>query len=314
MSLPPRCTLKASANFTSLLHTTMTSPKFEQPARKYHPQFNQHDADIVLSSTEGTLYRVPSYVLRITSGLFRTILSLPQPTTPNGEDQVDETIAAGEEDKILERVLRLMCGLEVPKWESFDQLEGAIALADKWEAPGPLSIIRSAITAPSFLVEPLHLYVLATRYGWEEEAKIASTHTLTLSLYDDIHQGQLQRLASKDLMTLFHFHRRRRDEFKTFVDSEEPFNAGNGTQCFCAGCGEEMDNHTWRELKSRMFAEMDRRPLGDTLIGLDMEEWPESVSCWNAKCGKEGCGRLNYNKLATLRDIRDCIERLPVTI
>jgi hypothetical protein len=293
----------------------MASPKFEEPPRKYHPHFDQQDADTVLSSSEGTLYRVPSYVLRSTSGLFRTILSLPQPRSQNSEvHNVEEVIAADEKGNIVERVLRLMCGLETPKWESFDQLEGAITLADKWDAPGPLSIIRSAITAPSFLADPLRLYVLATHCGWQEEAKIASTHTLMLSLYDDIHQGQLQRLAAKDLMALFHFHRRRRDEFKVFVDSEEPFNAGNGAQCFCPGCGEEMDNHTWRELKSKMFAEMDRRPLGDTLIGLDMEEWPESISCWNAKCRKEGCGRLYYNKLATLRDIKERIDRLPTTI
>lgn len=309
-----RCASRLSHVLNPLLHPTMESIKFEEPARKYHPLFASQDADIVLSSTEGSLYRIPSYVLRNTSGFFRRVLSLPQPSNQDGVQLIGESIATDERDCVVERVLRLICGLETPKWGSFDELEDAVTLASKWDAPGPLSIIRSGSTAPSFLAEPLRLYLLATRFGWEEEAKLASTYTLTLSLYDEVHADQLKQLAAKDLMALLSFHRRRRDEFKSFVDSDELFNAGNASRSYCTGCGEEVENHSWREFKSKMFSEMDRRPLGDTLIGLDMEEWPESVACWNAKCQKEGCGRLNYNKLITLRDIKDCIDRLPATI
>lgn len=302
--------------------------------RQYHSHFASPDADIVLCSVESTYYRVPSFTLRTTSGFFRKILPPPPgyhathaqyPLTPipspiqhhhivGAGVVVEEPILVNLKDSVVERVLRMLSGLRTPKWGSFDELEDAVTLIEEWDAPGPLSVVRAAITAPLFLSEPLRLYAIASHFNWDEEARLASTYTLTLSLYDEKHQSMLERLSSKHLMALLNFHRRRRDEFKAFIDSEEPFNAGNATHYHCTGCGEETDNHSWRELKSRMFLEMDQRPLGDTLSGLDMEEWPESTACWSAKCHKEDCGRLNYNKLSTLRDIKECIDRLPSTI
>lgn len=287
----------------------MASANYEEPKRTYHPSFESKDADVVLRSTDDTLYRIPSFTLRNTSAMFREMLSQPQSTSHSLEP-----ITVAEKDNVLERALRMICGLETPKWESFDELEAVLSLVRSWDAQGPVSVIRSAITAPLFLAEPLRLYVLATRHGWEEEARIASTYTLTLAVYDESHQTMLQQLPAKDLMALLNLHRRRRDEFKRFVDSDELFNAGNAATFPCPGCGENMDNHAWRELKSRMFLEMDQRPLGDTLYGLDMEEWPEAIACWSTKCRKERCGRLNYCKLSTLRDIKDCVARLPSTI
>jgi hypothetical protein len=64
----------------------------------------------------------------------------------------------------------------------------------------------------------------------------------------------------------------------------------------------------------KMFMEMDKRPLGDTLCSLEMEEWPEAVLCWAARCQKPGCGELNYNKLTTLRRIKESIDRLPLHV
>jgi len=299
---------------TRLLHASITnamaSTKQEESPRSYHPPFDSQDADIVLRSTGGTYYRIPSFTLRNTSGFFRTMLSLPQ----NGDTQKDDPIPINEKDGVLERVLRMISGLETPKWESFDEVDDVLSLVENWDTPGPLAIIRSAITSPLFLADPLRLYVIATHFEWEEEAKLASKYTLSLSLHDDEYQAVLQRLSAKHLLALLTFHRKRRDLFKRFIDSEEPFNAGNANPYHCQGCGEETDNHTWRELKAKIYLEMDRRPLGDTLCGLDMEEWPESVACWSAKCKKEGCGKLNYNKATTLRDIKAGIERLPSTI
>lgn len=85
----------------------------------------------------------------------------------------------------------------------------------------------------------------------------------------------------------------------------------------CSRCGvTQLDNYTWRELKNAMFLEIDRRPLGDTLglvVG-ETAEWPEAKACWEAKCKMEGCGGLNYDRVATLRQIRNCVDLLPSTI
>lgn len=291
--------------------STAMNAKPEETVPNTHRLFNSPDSSVVLRSVEGTYYRLPSFTLRNTSGFFNKLIPSPR-THSRVESRLENAIPINARDITLERVLCLVCGLESPRWVSFDELEDALSLVESWDAPGPLSMIRSAITAPVFLAEPLRLYVITTRFGWEDEAKLASTLTLTLTLYAEEHQPQLQRLASTDLIVLLAFHRRRRDALKAFIDSAENSNAGNGREC--VGCGEPLDNHTWRELKAKIFLEMDQRPLGDTLVGLDMEEWPESIACWNSKCQNENCGRLNYNKHSTLRDIKKFLDQLPSSI
>ncbi|KAF8646027.1 hypothetical protein AX16_007452 [Volvariella volvacea WC 439] len=393
---------------------------------RYDSAFSSPEADVVLASLEGTLYRVPSFVLRNTCGMFRKLLgprrhyshsrqqiqeqespqapaqsngypraSSPTPSTlssissfsglssspvqiPNSTDtdsalhhpvpgapnptavntahptaspalpspspaysfasssctinssSEQSPIIISHSDKILSRVLRLLTGLETEPLQCFDELEEVLALIEQFDAPGPLSVIQGSITSPFFLSDPLRLYGITTRFGWEEEAKLASEKTLALSLFDDENQHLLRRLSTKSLLALLSLHRKRRDEFKNYVDTADSFFVGNGgdESIPCAGCGQMIDNHWWREYKSRMFLEMDKRPLGDKIIGLEgVEEWQEAVNCWNAKCeggingggsgngnGSRGCGRLYYDKVATLRDIRAILEKLPKTI
>lgn len=203
-------------------------------SQKYHPDFSLPDADIILRSLEGTLYRVHSYTLRTTSGLFYTMFNLPQPMKIAEHDVRGsrglrlEEIPIYEPDFVLERILRLICGLPVPPWESYDVLECVLTVAEKWDTPGPITIIRAALTSPQFLdSDPLRLYAIATHFEWKEEAKIASKKTLKLDLHDASYAPMLEGLASKDLLSLLNLHRRRRDKFKELLDSPERFAAGN---------------------------------------------------------------------------------------
>jgi hypothetical protein len=286
----------------------MASPKHDIQPTTFHPTFSSPCGDIVLRCRD-TFYRIPSYVLRRTTKL----LQEDWKTSNNG-------VAAGgsyihmvldEDEKAVERVLRLISGLETPRCESFDELERSMFLAEKWGAPGPLSVLRYAITAPMCLDDPIRLYGLACRYDWRPEARIASRCTLTFDLFDEENQEALQQVSSRDLLLLLHFHRLRRDRFKEMLDTGEAFEAGNSKERFCKACGITVSNHTWRELKWRMLSEMDRRPAGDTLLSLDMEEWPEAVACWEAKCKTESCNAHSYDKLGTLKAIKDCLEQLP---
>ena len=83
----------------------------------------------------------------------------------------EDAVKVFAKDKPLTKVLCMLCGLPFGTWES---LADAIDLARNWRAPWPLSFIRFAITAPLFLEQPLRLYAIAARLGWDEEAKLAS--------------------------------------------------------------------------------------------------------------------------------------------
>jgi len=75
----------------------------------------------------------------------------------------------------------MISGFETPKLESFDEVEDMLAVAKKYDMPGPFTTIRATLTSPIFLEQPLRLYVIAARYGWDDEAKLASKHSLSLS-------------------------------------------------------------------------------------------------------------------------------------
>ncbi|KAJ7732362.1 hypothetical protein DFH07DRAFT_755291 [Mycena maculata] len=143
----------------------------------YNEAFSSSEANIVLESSEGTL--------RTTSGLFRTILSLP----PLNGRHTHEPIPIHHPDTVIEPILRLMCGLAMCPWRSIDELEAVLTLAEiSWDAPGPISSLHIVLSGSKWLTTaPLHLYVLAAHFTWPAEAQRASTHTLALDLSSPAH-------------------------------------------------------------------------------------------------------------------------------
>ncbi|KAJ7065564.1 hypothetical protein C8F01DRAFT_749096 [Mycena amicta] len=268
---------------------------------KYHPSFDDKIADIVLQSSEGTLYRVHSFILRNTSGFFRTMLSLPQPPDTKAQE-----IAVGEPDAVMERVLRMMCGLEIPRWSSFDELETVLELIEKWDTPGPLSFARSALPSPMFSDQPLRVYLLATRFGWQEETASALVQTLKLDLLTGEFDSMLCMLSSRSLLQLVSFHDRCKARFRQSLDGTELFAAGNEEPRTCTSslCGKKRDNYPWRTLKAKIISEFNRRPLGDKILA-DMAGWTESAACWQAKCH---CNNMYYDQISTVANIAACIK------
>ncbi|KAK0479812.1 hypothetical protein EDD18DRAFT_1206869 [Armillaria luteobubalina] len=265
-------------------------------AAAYHPTFNSPDADAILSSLDGALYRLPSSVLRRTTTFFASPSFTFEPNS--------KPIPIHEHDSVLERLLQILSGLAIPPWCTFDDLEGVLSLAGTWDARGVVEVVRASITAPMFLREPLRVYAIATRFGWDEEAELASRHMLDLSLHDEQHQEALQRIPTRALVKLFKFHWKRRDEFRVGMQDEG--------HVMCAACGEAMDEEAWAALVWRMFWEMDARPSGERLCSLEVEEWEEMERCLGERC--VGCGRVLYERLEVLERVRKCLADLPDTV
>ena len=205
----------------------------------YHPLFSFPNGDVVLRSTEGTLYRLHSYTLRTSSGLFDTMFSLPQPkicrlshnyhvSTSSDTRLYPDILDVYEADFPMAEVLKLIYGILTPLRTSFDEIEAILALAEKWDTQGVIEKLRSVFSSPQFIDQyPIKCYVLSRHYGWDYEAKLASTRTLALNLYDPIHIHSLDQLSSKDLRLLLNLHRKRRDMFRQLLNSPERFPAGN---------------------------------------------------------------------------------------
>lgn len=235
------------------------------------------------------------------------MFSLPQKShTP----EVPIIIYADEDASVLEALLRCVCGLEIPRIDSYDLVEPLLFAAEKYDMVGPPSIVRALAMTPPLLADPLRLFVLACRHGWDAEAQLASTSTLAFNLHSAEHRRTLQKLTSIPLLSLLDLHRRRREALRSRLN-EPPF-VSDGTDATCSHCGQVVAYHTWRELKYVIVLEMDVRPLGDTICDKGLLTWPEAQACWDARCAS--CQRVLYDKKETLRVIKECIDQLPKTI
>jgi hypothetical protein len=239
------------------------------------------------------------------------MFSLPQAgIIPND----DVTITMDETGKILGTLLRMVSGLPIAQWESFDHLESILQATEKYDMAGPFSTVRSTITSPLLPPDPLRMYAIAARYEWEEEAKIASTLSLTLPIHKSIYTPLLERIPSKYLVRLFGLRRRRVRQFRHLLDNCKAFDVGNSDRRLCKLCKHGVDNHPWRDLKAAMVCELERRPMGDTLLDTEMSDWKVAQACWAATCSNPKCLVTLYSQAETLATIRACINSLSSTI
>jgi len=230
-------------------------------------------------------------------------LNLPQ-RDPSGERDV---IYLQEDAAVLEPLLRMACGLPYSDITSLDLLESVIYAAEKYDMPGPMSTLRLCLLSPSLPDNPIRLYAIARKHDWLEVAKILSTRTLSLNIWDSVFQPALKTASADALLDLFMLHRSRKDGLKEMLNNP-PFVSGDTSNCI--QCNAIIDYTTWRELKYRILLEIDERPKGDTILDPGISIWPEAIACWKAACGNTGCNRLLYDKAQTIRVIRNCIDNL----
>ncbi|KAJ7782818.1 hypothetical protein B0H16DRAFT_1494463 [Mycena metata] len=285
--------------------TTMQSESEESlsdSGPRFHPSFSSQDGDIVLSAKGGLFFRIHSFTLKTTSAWFRAMLSLPQGQTHS----ISEIIYMDEDEDTLELVLRMVSGLPLLPIVHYDVVDKILFACEKYDMPGPMSVMRLLVMTPPLLDQPFRLYTVSCRYGWEEEARFASTQTLTHYLYDPEVRPLLQRLSTDALLNLFDLHHNRREALRDRLD-KPPFVASESTSN-CGNCHAPIDYHTWRELKYRMIQEIEIRPLGDTILDKGLSDWPEAKACWLAKCPNRVCQRFLYDQDPTCRIIRELIE------
>ncbi len=195
-------------------------------------------------------------------------------------------------------------------------MEPVLYAAEKYDMPGPASIVRALLRTPVFADAPLRLYAAACHFGWAEHARAASTQSLVLDLHSSAHRVELLRLRTADLYALMELHHTRRERFRSRL-AEPPFltdallNDSNAARC--SRCRDPISYAEWRELKHVMLHELERRPAGDTVL-LGLEEWPQAKACWAARCKKPGCTSPVYDKVLSTRAIKEVLDSLPNAI
>jgi hypothetical protein len=220
---------------TTILQRDLTAPNTDWT--EYHPYFPITDeTDMSLRSFEGTLYAVRSLVLRTSSRFFDTMFTLPQPLL-NLETPL--VLDVYESDTTLPIILSLLIG-STPSpqtwYNCLNQVENVLVVAEKWEAPDLIEQIRSILfnthSPPpkddhDHDATSLRLYAIARHFEWHDEAQKIVPHTLTLDLRNPRYSTLLSRISSKYLVPLMDLHQRRKEMFRTSLDSPQRFTAGD---------------------------------------------------------------------------------------
>ncbi|KAH8828129.1 hypothetical protein DL96DRAFT_1527936 [Flagelloscypha sp. PMI_526] len=292
-------------------HYDPLDPKLPSNAQ-FHSDFSSLDTDVIISTSanaslstlndQPVFFRVHAVVLTTTCGFFRSMFSLPHTRSPSSP----EILYMTEDTTTLEYFLRMICGLPFPPLRDSDLVESLLDAAEKYDSSGVMNILRLVSFSHTLSAHPLWLYAVSYRFGWEEEVRLASSQTLSYNIHDPGLRPFLQKLSTKAVLDLFELHHTRREGLRQRLN-DPPFVQG-GRAVPCGACNHQVNHWSWRELKAKIFLEIDARPLGDTILNHGLVKWEEAITCWAARCE---CKRALYDRDVTVQVVSECIESLP---
>ncbi|TFY78381.1 hypothetical protein EWM64_g5632 [Hericium alpestre] len=209
--------------------------------------FNDPNADIVLRSYDRVDFRTYKMILSMASPVFRDIFTLPQPlpesraesavpasaprescdsvhdiSTTEGELSSTTPTAASpeltivpvttlaEDCKTMLFLLTAICPVPTQAPDSYEEMLGVLAAAQKYEMTGALADFR-AFTKPTFDTIPhniaLRVFGLACRYKLREEASVAAWRTLGTTMSLESYDSDLKFVTGSALYELMQYRR-----------------------------------------------------------------------------------------------------------
>lgn len=268
-------------------------------------EFSSLEADMVLQSSDGVLFRVFSRILIEASPVFRDMMSIPKPS-----QGMSQPLGLDEDGATLELGLKFLYPMPNPLITSFEVMKDILKMADKYLLDSILHALRALLIGPSFLEKaPLRVYALACTYNFQEEAKLASRHCLKLDILQEAEvYDELSMISGRDLLRLIKLHQSRGTAIMAILNGSNPSR--------CDGVNAYNSNGVplwWLEFKARAKEELRIRPLGDTIFHLKF-----MASCVNMGV-TNGCPHCPTSYLssatqARLEQMRMLIDNLPDTV
>ena len=182
--------------------------------------------------------------------------------------------------------------------------------AVKYEIAVAIHRLRKILVRPELLEKaPLQAYAIATRWGFDEEMKIASGYTLGQDIINSPSADTLNGISTADYRRLLIFHLERAQGAQRMLEDVSPRNP------VCSVCRAYVDK--WHEeFKRKAREELSLRPtskvvcsfdfLGPILDGIDPGE------CCMTSCRKGGRKIETYRFY--LEALRKRIDMLPKAI
>ena len=270
------------------------------------PIFSSPDADIILRSDDSrpTDFRVHRCILRAGSPFFQSMFSLPQPESDTTERL--PILDVSEPAAVLDPLLRFLYPVPDPEVSTLDMLVLIMFAASKYDMAAVMDRLRVLLVSPAFLeTAPVRVFAIASRFDLEEEAKLASKHTLGVHVLDAPLCEDLRHISAYAYYRLLELHRQRGDA------ARKALCAPDGLRC--AQCNGSQYNAVappkwWGEFAARAGEELRSRPTSDVIFSLKF-----LMACAHAS----NCSRCPGSILESyifLDELKAKIDSLPSTI
>ncbi|KAF8159348.1 hypothetical protein B0H34DRAFT_767583 [Crassisporium funariophilum] len=289
-----------------------------------HP-FDNPDADVILRSSdkEPVDFRVFKLLLTLSSPFFSEIFTLPQPIgSPSPyshecQDSKNVPVIQMTEDTDTLRFLLALClpvsVCKLPYFTCLEELHKVIEAAFKFEMEGLQKHLRAELITLRFIEsQPMRVFAIAYRYGWDEEAKKAARYALRHPMNGPFFP-ELGYISGATYYRLQEYHRMC-GEVASSRASLQPALAEHDdcwTWITCKRCPGALSKDRdapevrqwWVQWIEEVAEELRTRPWGETVKKWDLHRkaLQRADSCQN--CGKRGRDDLETFSLMLAVDI-----------
>ncbi|KAI0248804.1 hypothetical protein BJV78DRAFT_1130668 [Lactifluus subvellereus] len=268
--------------------------------------FNAPDADIILRSDDARRidFRVHRCILVTGSPFFRTMFSLPQPKCTT--DEAVPVLEVAEPSAILDPLLRFLYPVPDPEVLNLDALVPLMCTAVKYDMTGVIDRLRALLVSPAFLeTAPVRVFAIASRFDLEEEAKLASKHTLRVRILDMPLCDDLRHISAYAYHQLLDLHRRRGEAAREALCAPPELRC---MQCNGSCYGAIAPPKWWGDFAVRAGEELRSRPTTDVIFSLKF-----LMECAHAS-GCPRCAGSILESFIFLDGLKAKIDALPSTI
>jgi len=272
--------------------------------------FNFDDADLVLRSCypDAIDFRVHRCILAAASPLFRQMFTLPQAPPDDDDEPPIPVVDVSESGPIVNTLLQFIYPMVDPWIETLDELSEVLAAAVKYDMAVVTETLRKLLVVPRFVVPcPTRVYAIASRYELEDEAKVASQHTLSVNVLDCPLSDDLKYITAYAYHRLLNLHRTRSKAAQEVIESQFPPDNVKCMLCNGTHYGVLLAPKWWQHFQTMAKEELSLRPTTDVIFSM-----PFLAQVAQAGCDR--CAGSILNSYGFLEELRKKIDDIPATI
>lgn len=269
-------------------------------------EFNAPDADLILVSSlpDSSSFHVHRCILATASPFFRDMFTLPQPASA-GRDALP-VVPVPENRTTLDALLRFVYPVPDPSVRTLDDLGPILGAAVKYDFVAVVSTLRKMLLSPRFIhTFPTRVFAIACRYDLEDEARLASRHTLSINVLDCPLSDDLKHITAYSYHRLLDLHRRRAQAAQELLKLPEDVKC---MQCNGSSYGVFMAPKWWVEFEKRAREELRMRPTTDVIFEMSFLGQTASAT------GCPRCPASIFDSYRFLERLKKQIDELPATI